>query len=194
MQSYFFALLSRLRWIKRWGLMRNAHQENVMEHSWEVAVIAHALAVIKNTHFDGQVDANAIAVEALYHDVTEVMTGDLPTPIKYYSEGIKTSYKEIEKKAESELIKMLPDSLTNVYGHILQEQKHPESHREIIKAADKLSAYLKCQSELKAGNEEFTEAAEQLKIALQQMELPEVDYFIDKFVAGYGMSLDKLMR
>ncbi len=190
--SHFFALLSRLRWIKRWGLMRNAYEENVMEHSWEVAVIAHALALIKNRLFDGRLDANAVAAAALFHDVSEVMTGDLPTPIKYHSDGIKSAYKSIESQAEGELLALLPEFLRPDYQRLLQDS--PAGLSDTVKAADKIAAYLKCRAELKAGNEEFAEAAEELKTALQQMRLPEVDYFIDVFVAGYGMSLDKLMK
>lgn len=192
MHSHFYALLNRLRWIKRWGLMRNAYDENVMEHSWEVAVIAHALAIIKNRHFGGRVDANAVAAAALFHDATEVMTGDLPTPVKYHSDGIRSAYKGVEREAEIELLALLPDSLAVDYRALLQNQ--PAMHAQLIKAADKVSAYLKCQAELKAGNEEFAEAAEQIRASIQQLNMPEVDYFIDTFVAGFGMSLDKLLR
>ena len=148
--SSFYAYLSRLRWIKRWGLKRNAHEENVMEHSWEVSVIAHTLALIKNRYYGGNVDANAIATAALYHDITEVITGDLPTPIKYHSKEINTAYKQIEKQAELELLALLPAELYEDFQALIHHDKMPEEHVKIIKAADKISAYLKCQAELKA--------------------------------------------
>jgi len=194
MKSSFYAYLSRLRWIKRWGLKRNAYEENVMEHSWEVSVIAHTLALIKNRFFNGAVDANAIATAALYHDVTEVITGDLPTPIKYHSEKITTAYKKIEQQAENELIALLPNELQDDFAVLIQHEKMPEGHVEIIKAADKISAYLKCQAELKAGNREFEMAAEQLVLTLGRSEQPEVVFFMAHFVPSCGLTLDGLMQ
>ncbi|MGZ5526434.1 MAG: 5'-deoxynucleotidase, partial [Methylomonas sp.] len=135
--SSFYAYLSRLRWIKRWGLKRNAHDENVMEHSWEVSVIAHTLALIKNRYYQGNVDANAVAAAALYHDVTEVITGDLPTPIKYHSEQISTAYKQIERQAEKELLALLPAELQADFQALIHHDKMPPEHVQIIKAADK---------------------------------------------------------
>ena len=160
--SKFYAYLSRLRWIKRWGLMRNAEPENVMEHSWEVAVVAHALALIRNQYFMGTVDANAIATAALYHDVSEVLTGDLPTPIKYFSTSLTNAYRQIEAIASEELISLLPQPLQASYQALLSDGQ-PESHHQIIKAADTLSAYLKCLSELRAGNLEFSVTASELE-------------------------------
>lgn len=130
--SSFHAYLSRLRWIKRWGLKRNAHEENVMEHSWEVAVIAHTLALIKNRYYEGELDANAIATAALYHDITEVITGDLPTPIKYHSPQILAAYKQIEQQAESELLNLLPEALQEDFKPLIQHQYLPPSHQQII--------------------------------------------------------------
>ena len=176
--SSFYAYLTRLRWIKRWGLKRNAHEENVMEHSWEVAVIAHTLALIKNRYFNGQVDANAIATAALYHDITEVITGDLPTPIKYHSEAINTAYKQIEKQAGIALLSLLPEELRPEYESLIHQDELPEAHHQIIKAADKISAYLKCQAELKAGNLEFELAAQQLALTIAQSEQEEVIFFM----------------
>ncbi|MDD5114781.1 MAG: 5'-deoxynucleotidase, partial [Methylobacter sp.] len=126
--SSFYAYLSRLRWIKRWGLKRNAHDENVMEHSWEVSVIAHTLALIKNRYFGGQVDANAVATAALYHDITEVITGDLPTPIKYHSQAIRLAYKQIEKQAETELVALLPGELQADFMALIHHEQLPEEH------------------------------------------------------------------
>jgi len=192
--SSFYAYLSRLRWIKRWGLKRNAHDENVMEHSWEVAVIAHTLALIKNRYYQGQVDANAIATAALYHDITEVITGDLPTPIKYHSEEISAAYKRIEQQAETELLALLPAALQADFKALIQHDLMPPEHVQMIKAADKISAYLKCQAELKAGNLEFETAAEQLALAIGALAQPEVIFFMKAFAPSCGLTLDGLMK
>ncbi len=192
--SSFYAYLSRLRWIKRWGLKRNANPENVMEHSWEVAVIAHTLALIKNRYYQGTVDAQAVATAALYHDVTEVITGDLPTPIKYHSEAISRAYKQIEKQAELELLALLPDELRGDFEALIHDEKMPEEQLQIIKAADKISAYLKCQAELKAGNREFEVAAQHLAEALSESQQPEVVFFMQVFVPSCGLTLDGLMK
>ena len=192
--SNFYAYLSRLRWIKRWGLKRNAHEENVMEHSWEVAVIAHTLALIKNCYFAGDLDANAIATAALYHDVTEVITGDLPTPIKYHSPAILHAYKQIEQQAEIELLKLLPDALQDEFQPLIRHEQLPGEHQQIIKAADKISAYLKCQAELKAGNTEFELAAQQLAQNIHDLKQPEVVFFMQAFVPSCGLTLDGLMK
>ncbi len=194
MKTSFYAYLSRLRWIKRWGLKRNAYEENVMEHSWEVSVIAHTLALIKNRYFDGSVDANAVAAAALYHDVTEVITGDLPTPIKYHSEKITKAYKQIEQQAENELIGLLPEKLQADFAVLMRHEKMPAEHERIIKAADKISAYLKCQAELKAGNSEFEMAAKHLILTLDGSEQPEVIFFMQNFVPSCALTLDGLMQ
>lgn len=192
--SSFYAYLSRLRWIKRWGLKRNAHDENVMEHSWEVSVIAHTLALIKNRYYGGNVDANAIATAALYHDITEVITGDLPTPIKYHSPEISAAYKRIEHQAEIELLALLPAELQEDFQALIHHDQMPPEHVQIIKAADKISAYLKCQAELKAGNLEFEIAAEQLVLTIGASEQPEVIFFMKTFVPSCGLTLDGLMK
>jgi len=192
--SSFYAYLSRLRWIKRWGLKRNAHEENVMEHSWEVSVIAHTLALIKNRYYDGTVDANAVATAALYHDITEVITGDLPTPIKYHSAEINAAYKQIEQRAEVELLALLPEKLQDDFRALIQHEQIPSAHAELIKAADKISAYLKCQAELKAGNREFETAAEQLALKIAESEQPEVIFFMQVFVPSCKLTLDGLMK
>ncbi|MDC9729378.1 MAG: 5'-deoxynucleotidase [Methyloprofundus sp.] len=193
-KSNFYAFLTRLRWIKRWGLKRNAYEENVMEHSWEVATIAHALAVIKNRNFNGSVDANAIAVAALYHDVTEVITGDLPTPIKYHSPAIQRAYKTIEQQTRDELLNILPEELQQDYQPLINEDLQPKVNQQIIKAADRISAYLKCQAELKAGNQEFETAAKRISADLMAMEQEEVAYFMRVFAPSCGLSLDALMQ
>jgi 5'-deoxynucleotidase len=194
LSSTFYAYLSRLRWIKRWGLKRNAHDENVMEHSWEVAVIAHTLALIKNRYYGGTVDANAVATAALYHDITEVITGDLPTPIKYHSPEINAAYKQIEQRAEFELLALLPEALQTDFRALVQHEKIPAVHAELIKAADKISAYLKCQAELKAGNREFETAAEQLALKIAESQQPEVIFFMQVFVPSCKLTLDGLMK
>jgi 5'-deoxynucleotidase len=192
--SSFYAYLSRLRWIKRWGLKRNAHEENVMEHSWEVSVIAHTLALIKNRYYGGTVDANAVATAALYHDITEVITGDLPTPIKYHSPEINAAYKQIEQRAEFELLALLPEKLQADFRALIQHDQIPEAHLELIKAADKISAYLKCQSELKAGNREFETASEQIALKIAESQQPEVIFFMQVFVPSCKLTLDGLMK
>ena len=192
--SSFYAYLSRLRWIKRWGLKRNAHEENVMEHSWEVSVIAHTLALIKNRYYNGTVDANAVATAALYHDITEVITGDLPTPIKYHSPEINAAYKQIEQRAEFELLALLPEELQTDFRALIQHDQIPAAHLELIKAADKISAYLKCQSELKAGNREFETASEQLALKIAESSQPEVIFFMQVFVPSCKLTLDGLMK
>jgi 5'-deoxynucleotidase len=193
MQSKFFAYLSRLRWIKRWGLKRNSEPENVMEHSWEVATIAHALALIKNNYFDGSVDANFIATAALYHDASEVITGDLPTPVKYHSSMIRDSYHKIERQAVSELVKLLPDELQPTYKQFVDEEALDQESRHIIKMADTLSAYLKCRYEINNGNKEFSIAIEDITKKLESFQAPEVAYFMDVFVSSYDLTLDDLL-
>lgn len=194
MKSSFYAYLSRLRWIKRWGLKRNAYDENVMEHSWEVSVIAHTLALIKNRYFEGSVDANAVATAALYHDITEVITGDLPTPIKYHSKKITAAYKQIEQQAEYELVGLLPEKMQADFKDLIYSDRLPAEHEIIIKAADRISAYLKCQAELKAGNKEFELAAEHIIKSLKKSEQQEVIFFMTHFAPSCGLTLDGLME
>jgi 5'-deoxynucleotidase len=190
MKSHFFAYISRMRFIQRWALMRNTAPENVQEHSHQVAVLAHALAVIRNEKFGGQVDAGAVAVAALYHDASEILTGDMPTPIKYDNPAIQTAYKDVESVAERKLLGMLPKELQPVYAPILSVRDH-ETH-QLVKAADKLSAHIKCVEELKAGNLEFREAAAQTRKALEDYDLPEVKYFLETFMDSFSLTLDQL--
>lgn len=191
--SHFFAYVSRLRWIKRWGLMRNAIEENVATHSWEVATLAHALALIRNRHFGGQVNADRIAAAALYHDATEVITGDMPTPIKYHSQVMREAFGDIEHKAEAELLALLPADLREDFSPYLRESRQPLEDRELIKAADRLSAWLKCQAEVRAGNREFEPAEKQIRQKLEQEALPEVTYFMRVFAPSYDEPLDNLL-
>ncbi|OQK15727.1 5'-deoxynucleotidase [Methyloprofundus sedimenti] len=194
MKSHFFAYISKIRWLQRWGLKRNAVAENVMEHSWEVSVISHALALIKNRYFDGNLDVNAIVVAALYHDCSEVLTGDMPSPIKYHSLEITRAYKTIEKKAEYELLNLLPEGLKDDYRTSMIEEELPKDHKIIIKAADTISAYLKCKMEVAAGNQEFSIAEKDIEAKLKAIALPEVKYFLDTFSSSYELTLDELFK
>lgn len=187
---HFFAYISRMRFINRWALMRNSYTENIQEHSHMTAVLAHALAVIRNQFFDGRVDEGQVAVAALYHDAGEILTGDMPTPIKYYNPAIREAYRQVERVAEEKLLAMLPDELRPTYSAALSPAA-PEIG-QLVKAADKLSAYIKCLEELKAGNTEFKQAAEQTRYALDDMELPELDYFLENFLPSFKLTLDEL--
>ena len=190
MPYHFFPMIARMRYISRWGLMRNTDPENVQEHSHMVAVLAHALAVIENERFSGQTDPGVVAVAALYHDASEILTGDMPTPIKYYNPAIREAYRQVERVAEEKLLAMLPDELRPTYSAALSPAA-PEI-QQLVKAADKLSAYIKCLEELKAGNTEFKQAAEQTRYALDDMELPELDYFLENFLPSFKLTLDEL--
>ena len=190
MKSHFFAYISRMRFIQPWALMRNTAAEHVQEHSHQVAVLAHALAVIRNEKFGGAVDPGQVAVAALYHDASEILTGDMPTPIKYDNPAIRKAYKDVEAVAEGKLLAMLPEELQAVYAPILTPTD-PEVIR-LVKAADKLSAYIKCVEELKAGNNEFREAAAQTRKSLEAYELPEVVYFLETFMDSFALTLDEL--
>lgn len=191
--SPFFAYIARLRWIRRWGLMRNAIEEDVATHSWEVAVLAHGLAVIRNAHFGGQVNAEAVAAAGLYHDAAEVITGDMPTPVKYHSAVMREAFGDIEHKAQQELLALLPATLRAHFAPCIQEETWSAETRELVKAADRLAAYLKCEAEIRAGNREFEQAGQQILQRLQQEAIPEVVYFLQVFAPDYGTSLDNLL-
>ena len=190
MKSHFFAYISRMRFIQRWALMRNTAPENVQEHSHQAAVLAHALAVIRNEKFGGHLDPGAVAAAALYHDASEILTGDMPTPIKYHDPAIRAAYKDVEAVASRKLLDLLPPELQNAYRPILLEEDG--EIRQVVKAADKLSAYIKCVEELKAGNNEFRDAAAQTRRALEDYDLPEVRYFLDTFMDSFSLTLDEL--
>ncbi|WP_166268748.1 5'-deoxynucleotidase [Marinobacter caseinilyticus] len=193
-KSHFFAYIARLRWIRRWGLMRNAIEENVATHSWEVATLAHALALIRNRHFAGTVNPEHIATAALYHDAAEVITGDMPTPIKYHSKVMREAFGDIEHKAQAELLALLPADLRADFVPYVTESAWAPAVQEIIKAADRLSAWLKCQAEIQAGNKEFEPAASQIYKRLQTEALPEVLYFLEVFAPSYQRPLDHLLE
>ncbi|WP_317929415.1 5'-deoxynucleotidase [Halioxenophilus sp. WMMB6] len=186
MISGFFSAVSRLRWIQRWSLKRNTLTENVMEHSWEVAVIAHLLGCINNQRFQGRINPDRLSTLALYHDSAEAITGDLPTPVKYYSEEIQKAYKVIEQDAEQSLVSMLPVELRSVFKQVICGQGVSEEEAKFIKAADNLSAYVKALAELANGNREYEATVSNLKTRLHSYGLPEVDYFLSVFVAEEG--------
>jgi len=188
--NHFFAYIARMRFINRWALMRNSYTENIQEHSHQVAVLAHALAVIRNRYFGGHVDEGTVAVAALYHDATEILTGDMPTPIKYYNPDIRDAYKQVERVACDKLLDMLPRELREPYGAALRPAD--TEVETLVKAADKLSAYIKCVEELKAGNTEFRKAAEQTAAALDSYGLPELDYFREHFLGSFELTLDEM--
>lgn len=186
----FYALIARMKNIRRWELMRSVQPENVQEHSHMVAVIAHALAVIRRDVFGRNCDPNAAAAAALFHDASEILTGDLPTPIKYYDPDIMTAYHRVEAAASQKLLDMLPEAMQPAYKPLLQETD-PEMKR-LVKAADKMSAYIKCIEERKAGNDEFLQAEQKSLAALRDYGLPEADYFIDHFIPAFELTLDEL--
>ncbi len=195
----FFAMLDRMQYIMRWSLMRNSRIENNKEHSFDVAVIAQCLALIHNKKFmnDIEVDPHRVASYALYHDCTEIITGDLPTPIKYKNEAIKNAYKEVERDAAHNLASMLPEFLKDDYLELLCPAK--ESNEDVliarlVKAADRIAAYIKCLREENSGNNEFSSAKETIKASIDNIDLPEVKYFVDVFVPTFGMNLDQLNR
>ncbi len=191
MANEFYALMSRMRYITRWGLMRNTFSENIQEHSHQVAVLAHALALIRREilHLPGP-DPDKCAVAALYHDASEILTGDLPTPIKYHDAQIKQAYKQVEKVAGNRLLCMLPEVLRPYYEPLVLETD--AEVLPIVKAADKLSAYIKCIEEQKAGNTEFDSAAGQSMAALKNLALPELDWFMENCLESFRLNLDQL--
>jgi len=190
--SHLFAYLSRMKFIKRWALMRNTYPESIQEHSQRVAVIAHALATIRNRLHDGHVDAARTALLALYHDAGEVLTGDLPTPIKYFNPDMRTAYGHIEQAAADRLLAMVPAALQADYRPLFQEAAADREHWELVHAADKLCAYLKCMEEVAAGNREFSRAEQSLRTTVEASALPEVRYFLTEFAPSLKLSLDEL--
>lgn len=192
MGSDFFAMMSRMKYIERWALMRNSEKENVSEHSLEVAMIAHGLAVISNVRLGNQLNCERAALIGLYHDSTEIITGDMPTPVKYYNHEIKEAFKEVEKVAAEKLLSMLPNDLKKYYNNLFFQNEEERYLWKIEKAADKLSALIKCIEEEKAGNKEFANAYQALWKSLKEMKLKEVEIFIDEFLPSYRKTLDEL--
>ena len=190
--SHFFAYLSRMKLINRWGLMRNTYTENIQEHSLQVAIIAHGLALIKNKKFNGSVNPERVLTLAAFHEVGEVITGDLATPIKYFNPKIKRAYAEIEEIAKEKLLNMLTVNMREEYQSLFFIENEDKEHWEIVKAADKISAYIKCLEELKAGNQEFSKAEKTILAAINDIELPEVQYFMEHYVKSFSLTLDEL--
>ncbi len=190
MKHHFFAYVSRLRYIRRWGLMRSVMPENDAEHSLQVAMIAHAIAIMGRDNYDRAVNPEHVLALGVYHDVSEVITGDMPTPVKYQTDELRKSYKDVERMANERLLSMLPDGMRTAYEPYLNAPQ--DYDRQILKAADSISAYLKCLEEKRAGNREFDAAGESIKASLDQIDLPEVQDFIREFIPSFELSLDEL--
>ena len=193
MSDDFFAYISRMRYIGRWSLMRNSLPENIQEHSHMVAVIAHALGVIRRDVLHGDCDPNECAAVALYHDSSEILTGDLPTPIKHNSASMRDEYQKIEEMAVQRLLEMLPEDLRGHYEPLVAADRNAPSWR-IVKAADRICAYVKCLEEAKVGNREFAEAQSGIESTIHAIDLPEVKDFMAEFVPGFAMTLDQISR
>ena len=188
MSRNFYAVLSRMKYIDRWALMRNTREENLCEHSYETAVLAHALATLTNRRFGGRVDVGRCVLLALYHDASEILTGDMPTPVKYYNPAIRDAYKQVEAVAADKLLSMLPEDLQDEYRPLFGETADME-HR-LVKAADKLSALIKCVEEERMGNREFAKARQATFDAVRALGLPAADCFLDEFLPAYELTLD----
>ena len=193
MPHHFFAYMNRMKYIRRWGLMRNTKIENDMEHAFQTAMIAHAIALLGNARYERGYDAAHIAVLAMYHDASEVITGDLPTPIKHNNPAIKKEYHKLESIAQKRLLTMLPADVMPDYEPLIEPDESTPEWR-VVKAADKISAYIKCMEERSAGNREFYQAEETVLASIRKIDLPEVQDFMDEFVPGFGMSLDEISR
>lgn len=191
MSYHFFAMHSRMKYINRWALMRNTVSENISEHSNDVAVIAHALAIIKNVRFGGDLNAERAAFLGLYHDMTEIITGDMPTPVKYHSEDMTDAFKAVEDKAGKTLLSMLPDDMAKYYESAFFKTEGDEYLWKIVKAADKISALIKCIEEKNAGNNEFGKALDSTRASVEAMGLPEVEVFLSEFLPSFYLSLDE---
>lgn len=194
LRSHFFAHLSRMKLITRWPLMRNVTKENVAEHSLQVAMVAHALATIKNKKFGGDTNPDNIAVKAMFHDSSEVLTGDLPSPVKYFNPDIKKEYKKIEKAAEEKLISMSPADLQSTYRSLIDHHQYSDEDRFLVKAADLICGYLKTLEELAAGNHEFEVAKRRILASIEDYRSPEVDYFLTTFADSFSLSLDEITQ
>lgn len=187
----FYAYMDRMKYIKRWQLMRSVREENIMEHSQSVAVLAHALAIIHNKVYGGNADINKTVLYALYHETSEVLTGDLPTPIKYFNNGIKGEYKQLEKRACEKMLDLLPAEMKEELAPFVLSDEESEEYK-LVKAADRLAAYVKCLEEIKSGNGEFVKAKNSIEKDLKGRGMPEINYFFEHFIAGYSKTLDEL--
>ena len=190
-ENHFFAIMSRMKYINRWSLMNNTRTENISEHSLTVAMLAHALATIKNKKLGGNIDAEHAAAVALFHDCTEIITGDLPTPIKYSSKTLRNAYANIENEAANQLLSTLPDYMRDEYRKLIIPSENDKEIQKIVKAADKLSALIKCIEEEQMGNNEFCKAKEEIMKWLKNCGMKEVEIFISDFLPSYSLSLDE---
>ena len=188
----FFAMMARLKWIDRWALMRNSSDENLSEHSLEVAMLAHALCVIGNERLGRTLNADHAAVIGMFHDVSEILTGDMPTPVKYYNREIRSAYRDVERDANTRLLALLPQDLRAQYERVLEPDGEYSREMQLVKAADKLSAYIKCIEERKAGNREFERAEKATLASIQEMNLEEVRIFLEEFLPSYEKTLDEI--
>jgi 5'-deoxynucleotidase len=188
----FFAMMARMKYIERWALMRNSTRENISEHSLEVAMLAHGLAIIANEKCGQKLDPNEVALMGVYHDANEIITGDMPTPVKYYADDIKEAYKRVEDVASRTLVDKLPDYMKKYYEPLFFQQEGKAYEWKLVKAADKLSALIKCTEELRSGNQEFQTALHTIEGALKKMKMKEVDIFIEEFLPAYHQTLDEL--
>ena len=191
--SHFYAMLSRMKYINRWGLMNNTRQENISEHSQQAAVLTHCLVLIHNKRFGGKLDAERAALLAVFHDSTEIITGDMPTPIKYQNPGIIDAYKQIEEKAADRLVSLLPEDFQEEYEAILKQSgEQDEQLRKFVKAADRYSALIKCIEEMRMGNDEFRMAKETIQKSIDDMGMPETTVFEEEFLPSFYLALDEL--
>ena len=188
-ENYFYAMLSRMKYINRWGLMRNTRNENLCEHSLEVAFVAHALGIINNEVYGGNINAERLAILGMYHDVTEIITGDMPTPVKYYNPVIRNAYKEVEKVAGKQMLSGLSSEIRDRYESVLTETEEEKELWKYVKAADKISAYIKCLEERKTGNMDFADAEQTIYKAITDMHMDEVDYFMKEYIPAYMLLL-----
>lgn len=191
MARQFFAVLSRMKYITRWALMRNTRQENICEHSQDVAVLAHALAVLTNKRFGGRVDEGRCVLLAMYHDAPEIFTGDMPTPVKYYNPAIRDAYKQVEHISARKLLTMLPEDLQEGYAPYFFPPEEWAEEKKLVKAADKLAALIKCVEEMGQGNREFASARRATEEAIRKMEIPAADCFMEEFLPAYELTLDE---
>lgn len=190
--SHFFAMLSRMKFINRWGLMHNTVEENISEHSLQTAMFTHCMILMHNDMYDDDLDAEHGAILALYHDTSEIITGDLPTPVKYYNPDIREAYKKVEAYAEDRLISLLPENLQKYYTNIIHYSEQDEKLWKYVKAADKISAITKCIEEIKIGNTEFSDAYNSLTESVKELNMPVADKFFEEFIPSFQLTLDKL--
>ncbi len=194
MENGFYAMISRMKYINRWALMRNEHSENLAEHSFEVSVIAHALTVLGNKRFGRSLDSERAAFLGLYHDAPETLTGDMPTPVKYYSDEVRSAYKTMEDAAAESLMKMIPEDIRDEYVSAFIPKEEDAELWKYVKAADKISALIKCLQEWRAGNTDFVTAAQSTRAAIKRLNMPEADLFVEEFLPMYELTLDELKQ